>query len=232
MKTRDDFIQSVWEKSEKAMLEERRKKLKKRSRMTWGLAAACLILVAGTTYALDPAFLTPDAAEEAMVEDMTVQEAESGDYDAAGETISTPSAQFGAPAGSDSAEVSYDGAFVGATRLSDEELYDAMRKETDAAEKSMDSKPGALMAYYCLPVGVVIETPEGAALYAGDEKEVLKYMKWFYSLSEHQIMTAEEYESLKEIPTGYYKFTMDQSIGADTESVDIVYWITGDVTLP
>ena len=231
MKTKDDFIQSIWEKSEKALIEERRKKVQRR-RWAGGLAAACLILVAGTTYALNPAFLAPDAAEEAMVEDMVVQEAESGDDDAAGETISTPSAQFGAPAGSDSAEVSYDGAFVGSTKLSGEELYDAMRKETDAAEKSINSEPGDLMAYYCLPVGVVIETPEGAALYAGEEKEVMKYMKWFYSLPEDQIMTAEEYESLKEIPTGYYKFTMDQSIGADTESVDIVYWITGDVTLP
>ncbi|MBQ1959353.1 MAG: hypothetical protein II354_02900 [Firmicutes bacterium] len=221
MKTRDDFIQSVWEKSEKALIEERRKKVQRRRR-AGGLVAACLILVAGTTYALNPAFLAPGSTDEAIYESDNAE----------GEAVSSPTSSYGAPAGSDSAEVSYDGAFVGSTKLSGEELYDAMRKETDAAEKSMDSKPGDLMAYYCLPVGVVIETPEGAALYAGEEKEVMKYMKWFYSLPEDQIMTAEEYESLKEIPTGYYKFTMDQSIGADTESVDIVFWITGDVTLP
>lgn len=238
MKTRDDFMQSVWEKSEKAMAEERKKKVQRR-RWAGGLAAACLTLVIGITSAGGAEELIAHLSGAAFPDEAVI-EVQDADNAAAGETVSSPTVQYGEPSGSDSVqadsaddmEVAYDGTLPGAAKLSNEELQEELRKGLEDAEKSKDND---FLAYYCLPVGIEIaictEKCREIERITG-EAEVTEYMKWFYGLPEDQVLTDEEFQSLKEIPTGYYKFTMDLSWGADTEGVDLVYWIVGEVSLP
>ncbi len=253
MKNRDEFLQSVWEKSERAIAEEKARKRRRRQAGGLAAAAACLALVIGITSGGGPAELFGDllggtsydgaAVEMQDTEDEVMRSNEAVQhYDSAGtvpqDTCTDDGAEnyvsTAATDGTAMPGMSYDGALI-TEDLNDEDLYGELRKQTEAAEKAQDSQPGSLMAYYCLPIGIEIECygdPDGIAMYTGDEKEVLEYMQWFYSIPEDQVLTTEEFESLNEIPTGYYKFTMDVSPGADTEGVDVVYWLVGDIRLP
>ncbi|MBQ1958973.1 MAG: hypothetical protein II354_00970, partial [Firmicutes bacterium] len=272
LKTRDDFIKSVWKKAETAMAEEARSELtekavqngeagkaRRRGRTRWtrwaAAAAACMLLAAGAAGLGGPQAVYDsifgvgsdsaamgDAAGSAA-EDGGTYEQEIQDIYMAGTTSSdqdngAPADSGTVPDGSDNVMampgMSYDGAFV-PDGLNDKDLYGELREQTKSAEEALDSEVGGLMSYYCLPVGVEIQSsggPEAWAMYATGEEEVMKYMKWFYSLPEEQVLTTEEFDNLKEIPTGYYKFTMDCSMDAETEGSDIVYWLVGEISLP
>jgi len=237
LKNRDEFIQSVWEKSERAMAEEKARKRRRRQAGGMAAAAACLALVIGITSGGGPAELLGDllggtSSDEAAVNDALVMfegEAQGADAvtaadDSDGEPV--------APSCAGDAAVSCDGAPAGVLKMSDAELYGLLREETEAAQKSEDSD---IMGYFCLPIGVEISIYTGdcsEVMYENSEKGVMEYMQWLYSLPEDQVLTTEEFENLKEIPTGFYKFTMDFSLGADTEGVDRIFYITGEVTLP
>ena len=119
--------------------------------------------------------------------------------------------------------------------LNDKELYGELQRQTEEASKSKDDSDKDLMAYVFLPAGIEIVCygdPDGAAMYTADEDEIMKYMQWFGSLPEDQVLTTEEFNNLKEIPTGYYKFTMDCSVDAETEGSDRVFWLIGEISLP
>lgn len=245
MKNRDDFINSVWEKSEKAMTEERARKGRRRQAGGLAACAACLALVIGITSGGGPAELLGDllggaSSDEAFNEGVVMYDAESQDaYDVKDAATSSDDGSEVpvSPSCAGDTAVSLDGAPTGALQMSDADLYGVLREETEAAEKSKDSD---IIGYFCLPIGVQIEDNNGSLLIntdaAGNEEKceelLLKYMKWFYSLPEDQVLTTEEFENLNEIPTGFYKFTMDFSLGADTEGVDRVFWLVGEVTLP
>ena len=243
MKNRDEFLQSVWEKSEKALAEEKRQKIRQRKMGGFAAAAACLMLVAGVAGAGGMQGLTEDifggaSTDEAMF--VENQEVINGAIEATtSDDFAVGSTTYGTPAddadGAEKFQVTFDGASPGMAALSNAELYDVLREETEYAEKRKESD---FMGYFCLPIGVVIEDSTGSVIVDTDtgngdeEKLLLMYMQWFYSIPEEQVLTTEEFQSLKEIPTGYYKFTMDQSLGADTEGADRVFWITGEVSLP
>ena len=252
MKSRDDFIKSVWEKAEaeKARQTGEAGKARRRGRAGWtrwaAAAAACMLLVAGAAglggpqavydsifgVGSDHAAMGEAAGNEdgsAAIELQDKEKIEATVTDQDNTSPADPGDSTAAMPG-----MSYDGALV-TDGLDDKKLYGELREQTKSAEEALDSEVGGLSSYYCLPVGVEIVSSGGdaaRAMYAASEEEVMKYMKWFYSLPEEQVLTTEEFNSLEDIPTGYYKFTMDLSWGADTEDVDIVYWILGEVSLP
>ncbi|MBQ4649333.1 MAG: hypothetical protein IJB73_01385 [Firmicutes bacterium] len=250
MKNRDEFIQSVWEKSEKALAEERAQKARRRSIYKLGAAAAaCFMLLAGAAGLGGPQAVYDSifgVGSDSAAAGSAVMEGESADgsvYD-----IEVQDMENTAADGSDDmfhgADV-YDGAtsmpsmaLDGALNLgglNDKELYGELQRQTEEASKSRDDSCKDLMAYVFLPTGIEIECygdPDGVAMYTADEDEIMKYMQWFGSLPENQVLTTEEFNNLKEIPTGYYKFTMDCSVDAETEGSDRVFWLIGEISLP
>ena len=243
MKTRDDFIKNVWEKAENARAAETVRRKQRRKVYTFAAAAACIALVVGVTMPQDLQEAADQAYRPEVVYNSTVTMNDGVTDDGTGVPADAMDGSAEGGADKDMADqnvampgMTFDGAIV-TEKLDDKELYKELREQTKDADKVQSSDTqDQLMAYYCLPVGVIIESsvqPEGGfAMYAASEEEVLKYMKWFYNLPEEQVLTTEEFNNLKEIPTGYYKFTMDCSWGADTEGVDRVFWITGKVDLP
>ena len=264
MKNRDEFIQSVWEKSEKALEEERAQKARRRSVYKLGAAAAaCFMLLAGAAGLGGPQAVYDSifgVGSDGAAADSAVMEGESAGgsvYDTEMQDVvnTTSDQELGYPEDPDmypdggddmihGADV-YDGAtsmpsmaLDGALNmggLDDKELYGELREQTKDAEKGKEDSDKDLMAYIFLPTGIEIECyggPDGVAMYTADEDEIIKYMRWFGSLPEDQVLTTEEFNNLKEIPTGYYKFTMDCSVDAETEGSDRVFWLIGEISLP
>ena len=253
MKSRDEFVKSVWEKSEKALAEEKKKdenlrffcRNKHKMSRTFVAAAVCVLVVAGTVSIGGPEAIyenlfilgTDAAATESMFE-KDEQEVQNSAMDrepvshAAGDTADGETDSMDS-----SATITADGALDFAV-LEDEALYGELKKQTEEALKSEDattpegSKSEDLQMYYFLPIGVRIEDFEGNLLVdVTDEESIKKYMKWFYLLPEEQVLTNEEFEKV-ENPSASYKFTMDCSMGADTDSVDRNFWIQGDIQIP
>lgn len=253
MKDRDEFIQSVWEKSEKAKAEEMAVKARRRSLYKFGAAAAaCAMLLAGAAGLGGPQavyeglfdVVSDSAAGNGMTEDGSTYSDEFQHIEMAGTTADdqecvAPAEPGSTNDGSDSNSaampgMSLDGSLI-TDDLTDKDLYGQLREQAKSAQKTQESQVDGFMGYYFLPIGIEIEScggPEAFAMYTGDEGEVLKYMNWFYNLPEEQVLTTEEFQSLKEIPTGYYKFTMDCSMDAETEGSDRVYWLVGEICLP
>ena len=250
MKSRDEFIRSVWEKSEKALAEEKNKGKEKADRIHFSLgktrksflvaAAACMLLIAGTASLGGPQAIYEELFASGIdsAANESISEIEEQDFDSSVQDQETvcPSSGEATEDGSDSIvsspTITADGT-LNIEMLEDDALYEELRKQTDAASKSDDSVPGDLMDLLYLPLGVRIEDSEGNVLIdVSDEKGVLKYMKWFYRLPEADILTNEEMEESKEISRDYYKFIMNCSIGSNTAGADRIYWIKGDVRIP
>lgn len=216
MKSREEFIDSVWKKSQ-IVLETEEEACKWRSQryrllMSFGrhaaVVSACMILGAGL---LSSAFDNVDKLAEYNSESDI-----NSKYDLEKDSEKNSADKI---SNDDGAETSGD-CF--------------MEKEAPSDSKCNAGKAGdeQISAYYALPVAVEIceIQNEGIDSYnsrriTGDS--VIDAVEWFYGLDDELVYTQEEYEKLnKEIIKGkIYKFTMDCSDGDDSEGVDRIYYL-------
>ena len=219
MKSREDFINSVWEKSQLAQEQERIRKDKHQQRyrilLRYGryaaVVSACMIVGVGLW---SPDFNSIDKSNGSG--ELAKQESYT-ECNGADEIFDDNSSQIGS-----------DG-FVEKGASFESELRKESKKEYE---------------YYYLPIAVEIceinvsdtDSEEKGAYeplrLTGDS--VIEAMEWFYKFPESSVYTQEEYEQLerKKIEGKIYKFTMDCSDGADSEGVDRIFYVLTESTLP
>ena len=216
MKTRDEFIKSVREKSEIAMAEKEAaradKKIKKKRIISWSAtAAACLVIAVGAGSIGTIGSIVnkgTDGADTAGTSDGAAMESSTGTAELGGQTLPQ-----------EPAKGIYDDAV------------------TDAEGRDMEKPYGTAGKHlYMLPAGIVLEdleTGDGLGI-TGDNIAI--YMDWFYNLPDEMKLTAEEYEEecnrAEPESTVRYRFTMDLSQGEDKEGVDRTFYIVAGVELP
>ena len=212
MKTRDEFIKSVREKSEIAMAEKEAaradKKIKKKRIISWSAtAAACLVIAVG-------------AGSIGTIGSIVNKGTDGADTAGAAMESSTGTAELGGQTlPQEPAKGIYDDAV------------------TDAEGRDMEKPYGTAGKHlYMLPAGIVLEdleTGDGLGI-TGDNIAI--YMDWFYNLPDEMKLTAEEYEEecnrAEPESTVRYRFTMDFSQGEDKEGVDRTFYIVDGVEMP
>lgn len=216
MKTRDEFIKSVREKSEIAIAEKEAaradKKIKKKRIISWSAtAAACLVIAVGAGSIGTIGSIVnkgTDGADTAGTSDGAAMESSTGTAELGGQTLPQ-----------EPAKGIYDDAV------------------TDAEGRDMEKPYGTAGKHlYMLPAGIVLEdleTGDGLGI-TGDNIAI--YMDWFYNLPDEMKLTTEEYEQeckkTEQVRTIRYRFTMDFSQGEDKEGVDRIFYIFDGVELP
>ena len=216
MKTRDEFIKSVREKSEIAIAEKEAaradKKIKKKRIISWSAtAAACLVIAVGAGSIGTIGSIVnkgTDGADTAGTSDGAAMESSTGTAELGGQTLPQ-----------EPAKGIYDDAV------------------TDAEGRDMEKPYGTAGKHlYMLPAGIVLEdleTGDGLGI-TGDNIAI--YMDWFYNLPDEMKLTAEEYEEecnrAEPKSTVRYRFTMDFSQGEDKEGVDRTFYIVDGVEMP
>ena len=216
MKTRDEFIKSVREKSEIAIAEKEAaradKKIKKKRIISWSAtAAACLVIAVGAGSIGTIGSIVnkgTDGADTAVTSDGAAMESSTGTAELGGQTLPQ-----------EPAKGIYDDAV------------------TDAEGRDMEKPYGTAGKHlYMLPAGIVLEdleTGDGLGI-TGDNIAI--YMDWFYNLPDEMKLTAEEYEEecnrAEPESTVRYRFTMDFSQGEDKEGVDRTFYIVDGVEMP
>ena len=216
MKTRDEFIKSVREKSEIAIAEKEAaradKKIKKKRIISWSAtAAACLVIAVGAGSIGTIGSIVnkgTDGADTAGTSDGAAMESSTGTAELGGQTLPQ-----------EPAKGIYDDAV------------------TDAEGRDMEKPYGTAGKHlYMLPAGIVLEdleTGDGLGI-TGDNIAI--YMDWFYNLPDEMKLTAEEYEEecnrAEPESTVRYRFIMDFSQDDDTEGVDRTFYVVDGVELP
>ena len=216
MKTRDEFIKSVREKSEIAMAEKEAaradKKIKQKRIIRWSAAAAaCFVIAVGAGSIGTIGSIVnkgTDGADTAGTSDGAAMESSTGTAELGGQTMPQ-----------EPAKGIYDDAV------------------TDAEGTDMEKPYGTAGKHlYMLPAGIVLEdleTGDGLGI-TGDNIAI--YMDWFYNLPDEMKLTAEEYEEecnrAEPESTVRYRFTMDFSQGEDKEGVDRTFYIVDGVEMP
>ena len=216
MKTREEFIKSVREKSEIAIAEKEAaradKKIKKKRIISWSAtAAACLVIAVGAGSIGTIGSIVnkgTDGADTAGTSDGAAMESSTGTAELGGQTMPQ-----------EPAKGIYDDAV------------------TDAEGTDMEKPYGTAGKHlYMLPAGIVLEdleTGDGLGI-TGDNIAI--YMDWFYNLPDEMKLTAEEYEEecnrAEPESTVRYRFTMDFSQGEDKEGVDRTFYIVDGVEMP
>ena len=216
MKTRDEFIKSVREKSEIAMAEKEAaradKKIKQKRIIRWSAAAAaCFVIAVGAGGIGSIGSMVNkgyDGADMAGTSDGAAMKGSTGTAELGGQTMPQ-----------EPAKGIYDDAV------------------TDAEGTDMEKPYGTAGKHlYMLPAGIVLEdleTGDGLGI-TGDNIAI--YMDWFYNLPDEMKLTAEEYEEecnrAEPESTVRYRFTMDFSQGEDKEGVDRTFYIVDGVEMP
>ena len=216
MKTRDEFIKSVREKSEIAMAEKEAaradKKIKKKRIISWSAtAAACLVIAVGAGSIGTIGSIVnkgTDGADTAGTSDGAAMEGSTGTAELGGQTMPQ-----------EPAKGIYDDAV------------------TDAEGTDMEKPYGTAGKHlYMLPAEIVLEDLEECSSLGITGDNIAIYMDWFYNLPDGMKLTAEEYEEecnrAEPERTVRYRFTMDFSQGEDEEGVDRVFYILDGVDLP
>ena len=227
MKTRDEFIKSVREKSEIAMAEKEaaraEKKIKQKKIMRWSVAAAaCLVIAVG---AGSIGSMVNTGADGFMTEKYKADGADTaGTSDGAAMDNTASTAELGGQSmPTEPAKGIYDDAATDAEGTDMEESYGSVGKHL-----------------YMLPAGIVLEDLEECSELGITGDNIAKYMEWFYNLPDEMKLTAEEYEEeyeeeckkTEQVRTIRYRFTMDFSQGEDKEGVDRIFYILDGVELP
>ena len=227
MKSRDEFLESIYEKERIALS---RRKIQKKRLYRWSAAAAACMVIALCGIGIDDfdrsladgapgdngeAYLTEEASpEDQRLKDINNEEKSgdekkgvSGEKSADFECL--PGGENGSSGGKTPAQPPGAGKTDG----------------TDGADETTE-----IDSYYCLPLAIVVEDSQGQKTRYNGET-VIKGMDWIYTLvGEGKAVTGEELTA-KEKKDFVYKVTAVFSMPDDPDSADAdrIYYIFTDV---
>lgn len=232
MKSRDEFLESIYEKEKIALS---RHKIQKKRFYRWSAAAAACMVIALCGIGIDDF-------------DMSLADGADGDNGAAYLTEEASPEEL-AKSGVESTNNDDDKRINGEKGVSGEKSADLESlpggENGSSGGKSPAQLPGAdgtdgtdgtdgadkITGYYCLPVAIVVEDGQGKKTHYNTDEKIRKGMDWIYTLVVEGKAAAEEDLTAKEKKDFVYKVTAVCSMPEDPDSADAdrIYYIFTDV---
>ncbi len=212
MKDREAFIRSVWGKSQIALAEEKRKKARRKKVTGFAAAAACIMLVVGTAN-LDKLQDMYNNSLAREFDDMASNYTDDG-VDSHVESYAEQNNLNNKNSGENCTDI------------------DSVLSSDMSLEYDMPTAFRELDITHIRRISLE-NMSESERLTINEEDKITEYMEWFYTLEDEQILNEEEFENLNDKPEEYCKFTIDKSLGEDTEEETLIYYyIVGEFKLP
>lgn len=226
MKSRDEFLESIYEKEKKALA---RRKIRKKRIYQWSAAAAACMVIMVCGIGLDDFDMSlADGAAGNNGEIYLMEEASPEDQ-----------RQKDINKDINNEEMSGDGKKgVSGEKGADVESLPGGEDNASSGE-SPAGPPGGeeadeiteIDSYYCLPIAIVVEDSQGKKTRYSTDGKLRKGMDWIYTLVDEGKAIAEEDLTAKEKKDFVYKVTAVCSMPEDPDSADAdrIYYIFTDV---
>ncbi|MCI8608057.1 MAG: hypothetical protein HFE73_00230 [Firmicutes bacterium] len=224
MKSRDEFLDSIYAKQETAL--SQRRVYKKRFFRYATTAAACIMVMVGIARmdALKP-------ADDSSIYDMAAPESYSAMTDGKEK--------------SDAATVTEETSKLDSTKrvepgteqigedtkkeIEDKEVGSDYDSEIESDSVSPEDQP--IVGWYCLPVAIEIEDKTGKTVRYHSDQEIFDGMEWIHDVCEQGIAISKEKLTEEQKTEFVYKVTAVYSMPDDPDSWDSdrIYYIFQDV---